>query len=117
MKKAHPQVEQLKITLRHFGAEFVEEYRFHPVRMWRFDLAIVDRKIAIEYHGHSGFIGGKASGHSTIKGLSNDCEKLTQAMLLGWRMLAFTALHFRESERQKHKLQNPYEVLKTILAQ
>ena len=96
-----------------FGAENVKmEYRFHPVRRWRFDYAIPEVKLAVEYHGHAGFVGGKVSGHSTIKGLTNDCEKMNRAHALGWRVLAFTALHFRHTERIKHDLM---DVKSTIL--
>ena len=82
------------------------EYRFHPVRRWRFDYAIPSAKLAIEYQGHAGFVRAGASGHSTIKGLTNDCEKFNQAIVHGWRVISFTALHFRDSERTKHKLQS-----------
>ncbi len=116
MKKAHPQIEHLKILLRSLGVEFMEEYRFHPVRMWRFDLAVPSLKVALEYHGHAGFRGGKVSGHSTIKGLTNDCEKITTAQVMGWRVAAFTALHFRESERISHKLTNPLDTLTALIS-
>jgi len=95
------------------------EHVFHPVRMWRFDYAIPSLKIAIEYHGHAGFIAKRkqaASGHSTIKGLTNDCEKLNNATALGWRVLAFTALHFRAQERKVHKLTAPLEMLRDVAA-
>jgi hypothetical protein len=95
------------LVLRSCGLTPVREHRFHPVRMWRFDLAVLDCKLAIEYHGHSGFQGGKVSGHSTIKGLTNDCEKFNQARLLGWTVLSFTTLHFKENDRQRHKLTSP----------
>ena len=89
-----------------FGAERVEdEWKFHPVRRWRFDYAVPEIKLAVEYHGHAGFVGkGGASGHSSIKGLTNDCEKMNQAITQGWRVLAFTALHFRYDGRMKHNL-------------
>lgn len=115
MKKPHPQIEQLKMILRSLEVEFFEEFRFHPVRMWRFDLAVPSHKIALEYHGHAGFQGGKVSGHSTIKGLTNDCEKITTAQVMGWRVAAFTALHFIESKRVAHKLTNPFETISKLI--
>jgi hypothetical protein len=88
-----------------FGSERVElEYRFHPVRRWRFDYAVPEIRLAVEYHGHAGFVGKGASGHSTIKGLTNDCEKINSAIAAGWRVLAFTALHFKFTDRSKHNL-------------
>jgi len=100
-----------------FGAEMVKtEFVFHPVRKWRFDYAIPEIKLAVEYHGHAGFIRPGASGHSTIKGLTNDCEKVNSAIALGWRVIAFTALHFRYSERVKHNLTGPQETIMNALA-
>lgn len=96
--------ELLEILRGFFGDMVQTEYRFHPVRRWRFDYAVPEAMLAVEYHGHAGFIGGGASGHSSIKGLSNDCEKVNSAIGLGWRVLAFTALHFRDRERDRHKL-------------
>lgn len=108
------------------------EFRFHPVRMWRFDYAIPKLKIAVDYQGHAGFVPLKdehgnlrrddrgkplqaPSGHSTIKGLTNDCEKSNEASAAGWRFFTFTALHFREKDRKEHKLRSPWEVLEAAV--
>ena len=105
-----------------FGdGEVVCEHCFHPVRMWRFDYAIPSIKLAIEYQGHAGFVrkgkdGNPVSGHSSIKGLTNDAEKFNQAHAHGWRVLCFTALHFRLKERQKHKLQTPKDTIMQVIA-
>jgi len=115
MKPGEINKMQILSTLqRIFGAENVVcEHRFAaPLRQWRFDYAIPDAMLAIEYHGHAGFVGGKASGHSTIKGLTNDCEKINVAQSMGWKVLAFTALHFRYEGRKKHKLK---EIETTIM--
>jgi len=99
-----------------FGAENVyNELRFHPVRRWRFDYAVPSSMLAVEYHGHSGFINKSASGHSTIKGLTNDCEKSNQARALGWMVFAFTALHFCPRGRAKHKLTHPEETIRQAI--
>jgi hypothetical protein len=108
-------VDTLDLILRSCGLVPVQEHRFHETRKWRFDLAVPTIKLAIEYHGHSGFTGGEASGHSTIKGLTNDCEKFNQARLLGWTVFAFTTLHFSETDRLKHKLTSPILTIKAWL--
>lgn len=100
-------VDALDLALRACGLSPVREFRFHPSRLWRFDLAVPELLLAVEYHGHAGFVGKGASGHSTIPGLTNDCEKVNQARILGWTVFAFTALHFREKDRLKHKLTSP----------
>lgn len=100
-----------------FGAEMVAaEFRFHPVRRWRFDYAVPEIRLAVEYHGHAGFVGKGVSGHSTIKGLTNDCEKMNSAIAAGWRVLAFTALHFRYSDRTKHNLTDVQTTVMDTLA-
>ena len=111
MKPGAANKHQLLAILRSLFDDVEVEHRFHPARRWRFDYAVPSRMLAFEYHGHSGFVGGRASGHSSIKGLTNDCEKLNQATLLGWRVLAFTALHFRADGRAKHKLSTPLETI------
>ena len=56
------------------------EYRFHPTRRWRFDLAYPDLKIAFECEG-----GVWSRGrHNRGQGFINDCEKYNEAALLGW---------------------------------
>jgi hypothetical protein len=118
MKPGEANKLQLRLFLETlFDKERVQtEYKFHPVRRWRFDYAIPEIKVAVEYHGHAGFIRTGASGHSTIKGLTNDCEKMNAAHALGWRVLAFTALHFTHKDRMKHNLTGPQETVMNLLA-
>tara|TARA_R110000868_G_scaffold51318_4_gene162889 strand:- start:1338 stop:1718 length:381 start_codon:yes stop_codon:yes gene_type:complete len=100
-----------------FGPERVElEWRFHPVRRWRFDYAVPEIKLAVEYAGHAGFIGKGVSGHSTIKGLTNDSEKANSAIAHGWRVLQFTALHFTYKDQVKHKLTPVRETIMNTLS-
>jgi very-short-patch-repair endonuclease len=65
----------------------VKEYRFHQKRRWRFDFAIPQYKIAIEYEG-----GVYSKGrHVRGRGYSNDCEKYNAAQVMGWRVLRYTS--------------------------
>lgn len=66
--------------------EPVREYRFYGRRRWRFDFAWPARLIAVEVQGGT-WTGG---AHSRGKGQRNDCEKLCEALLMGWRVLVFT---------------------------
>ncbi|HAX26171.1 MAG TPA: hypothetical protein DCX80_14215 [Chloroflexi bacterium] len=61
----------------------VTEWRFHPVRRWRFDLAWPDRMLAVEVQGGI-YRGG---GHTSVAGLKRDIEKSNAATMLGWRVL------------------------------
>lgn len=110
--------DQLLLMMKQvFGTSaVVTEHRFHPVRQWRFDYAVPSRRIAVEYQGHGKMSGGSkhVGGHASVKGLSSDAEKFNQAEILGWRVVLFTALHFREDDRRKHKLTSPLETLQAI---
>ena len=63
-----------------------EEFRFHPVRRWRFDFAIPDLKLAIEIEGGSWTQGR----HTRGKGYQGDMGKYNTAQLMGWKILRYT---------------------------
>ena len=72
--------------LQEAGIEFVREYRFHPVRRWRFDFALVGHMLAVEVEG-----GTYARGrHTRGAGYAEDCVKYAEALCLGWRVLRVT---------------------------
>jgi len=77
--------ETLSIHLKANRLEFEREYRFHPVRKWRFDFADPQRKIAVEVEGGI-FTNGR---HSRGSGMRSDMEKYNAATMLGWRVLRF----------------------------
>lgn len=77
-----------------YGINYVTEYRFHSKRRWRFDIAIIERKIAFEYDGLR-FNRGKLVGHGSIKQMQSDREKSNAALLLGWSVYRFMPQHFR----------------------
>lgn len=67
------------------------EVRFHPVRMWRFDCAWPERKVAVECEG-----GAWSNGrHTRGSGYIADMEKYNEATLLGWRVFRFTPQQIR----------------------
>ncbi len=61
------------------------EYRWHPVRKYRADYALVLERVLIEYDGGL-FING---GHSRGKARLYDMAKDRAATLLGWRVLRY----------------------------
>lgn len=67
--------------------QFVREYRGIPGRMFRFDFAFPEDRIAVEIHGGN-WTGGR---HTRGKGFETDLEKKRLAILHGWRVLEFTA--------------------------
>lgn len=59
------------------------EYRFHPTRRWRFDLAWPDQRLAVEVEGGI-WTNGR---HTRGAGMEEDMRKYNAAALLGWRVL------------------------------
>jgi hypothetical protein len=83
---------QIEQHLKYADIQFVCEYQFAPYRKFRFDLAIPDLKIGIEYEG----VISEKSGHTTIKGFTKDCQKYNLAVSLGWSVYRYTALNINE---------------------
>lgn len=69
------------------------QYRFHPIRRWRFDFAWPDKKLAVEIDGGV-WVGGR---HVRGGGFIKDCDKLNEAAALGWRVLRFTSHHLTDA--------------------
>jgi len=64
----------------------IAEYEFHPTRQWRFDVAFPEAKVAIELEG-----GVWSSGrHVRGNGYESDCQKYTEAAILGWKLIRLT---------------------------
>lgn len=83
---------QIEQQLKYADIQFVCEYQFAQKRKFRFDLAIPDLKIGIEYEG----VISEKSGHTTIKGFTKDCQKYNLAVSLGWSVYRYTALNLNE---------------------
>lgn len=66
--------------------EPVEEYRFHPVRRWRFDFAWPEYGVAVEVEGGTWVRGA----HTRGKHFESDCEKYNEAARMKWRVFRFT---------------------------
>lgn len=70
------------------------EYRFHPKRLWRFDIAWPAQKIACEVEGGT-WVQGR---HSRGSGFVKDCEKYNEAQLMGWVVLRVVGDHIKSGE-------------------
>lgn len=88
MKAPSPKSEGCATLALHLRSErigFTQEYRFHPLRKWRFDFALA-KGIAVEVDGGI-WIAGR---HSRGAGMESDFEKCNEGALLGWRVLRFS---------------------------
>lgn len=54
-------------------------------------MAWIDLKVAVEVDGGT-WSGGR---HTTGSGFQADCEKVNEAVLMGWRVLRFTSTHIK----------------------
>lgn len=84
-------VSEMKATLTLLKIPFESEYRFHPVRKFRFDIALVEHKCALEFEG----IVSEKSRHTTITGYTMDTYKYNLAQIEGWKVLRYTALNYK----------------------
>jgi very-short-patch-repair endonuclease len=66
----------------------VSEFRFHPVRRFRFDFAWPDKLVALEVDGGLWLRGG--GRHNRASGFIQDTVKTNLAASLGWRVLRVT---------------------------
>jgi len=73
--------------------EYKRELKFHPKRQWRFDFAWPKYMIAVEIEGGIWLKGKRKSRHLTGQGFTNDIEKYSEAMCLGWTVLRVTPDH------------------------
>lgn len=83
--------------------EPVREFRFDPVRMWRFDFAWPTYQgrtllVALEVEGGV-FMGKDGRGaHATGEAITRDCEKSNAAQLQGWLMIRATTAMVKSGE-------------------
>jgi len=78
----------------------VKEYKFHETRGWRFDLAWVEEKVAVELQGGN----YKNGRHTRAVPLHGEYDKLNAAALGGWAVLLFDTKHLRD----------PYDCLELV---
>ena len=87
-------------VLEDSGLKFIPEFRFHPAREFRFDWALPDLMVAVEYEG----IFSEKSGHTTLSGYTKDVVKYNLATKLGWKVLRYTADNYLEFEADLQEL-------------
>jgi very-short-patch-repair endonuclease len=76
---------------------YVTEYRFHNIRKFRFDVAFLDKKVAVEVEG--GVYRGARGRHTSGVGFTNDCTKLNLATEMGWAILRYTGEQMKQDPK------------------
>jgi len=120
---------ELLVQIKNAGLpEPTQEYRFHPVRLWRLDFAYPEKKIAIEVDGGGWgrpvvcnrchqtvmrYVNGRSypvregGRHHTAKGSEADNEKKNALAEMGWRVVTYNPSHIKDGSA----LQNLRKVL------
>lgn len=91
-KKEPEALRHIKEVLWLLKIDYQTEYQFHPARKFRFDIAIPELKLGIEFEG---LISDK-SRHTTITGYTNDCIKYNLAQSFGWKVYRYTVLNYKD---------------------
>ena len=79
------------------------EQRFDIVRGWRFDLLIPGIPVvALEYEG----LFSEKSGHTTIKGFVDNCDKYNAAAISGILVIRYTAKNWQKVLSDLEKIYN-----------
>lgn len=73
--------------LEGMGMKPIQEYRFHPTRRFRIDIAFPEIKLAIEIEG--GIWRGKFGRHTNPVGFCADMVKYNFLTQFGWRLLRY----------------------------
>jgi hypothetical protein len=81
--------------LNETGYKVEAEYLGIPKRRFRFDWAIPELGLAVEYEGL-----GYKSRHTSTIGYSNDCRKYNLAAINGWMVLRYTSVSYKEAEQE-----------------
>lgn len=109
------EVQKMHWDLKYFCIErkiaFEHEFQFArkdriPTGMkskkYRFDFCLPQYKIGIEYHG----LNSEKSGHTTLTGFTKDTEKSNLAQELGYEILTFTVLNYKNVLQEVIKILN-----------
>ena len=84
----------------HCFAKHLRNEKGHP-RMWRFDFAWPDQKVAAEVDGGRYLVRKNRQGQAVPIGqhmTESDYEKLNTAAILGWRVLRFSPQQIRSGK-------------------
>lgn len=101
-KPLRVEIQLQRALTERIGTRPRREWRFHPTRRWRFDLAFIKEKLAIEIDGNF---------HLRHKQRQSDCEKRNAAIERGWRVLTYPARSVTTKKRMPRIVEQIYRVL------
>jgi very-short-patch-repair endonuclease len=92
--------ETFALHCKAYGLEPQREYKFHPMRRWKFDFCWPDRMVAVEIEGGI-WNGGR---HTSGAGFIKDCEKYNEAARMGYFVFRFDGGAVKRGEAIKFML-------------
>jgi very-short-patch-repair endonuclease len=99
-----PEVQWIAWNLKYWCAEkgirLEKEFRFAKGRRYRADFALPDHWTLIEYQG----LNSAKSSHSTLVGYTKDTERIKIANDLGYRVLYYTVLNYKNVLQDLEKI-------------
>ena len=100
MKKPSREKDFIESVFKKMKLKVIPEYKFVPGRKFRADWFILDKNILVEYEG----LMSKKSRHTTVTGFTNDSTKYNYATVLGYRLLRYTALNYKNINEDLRQL-------------
>jgi hypothetical protein len=85
----------IKSVLEKRGIRYVTEHQFVKTRKFRFDVAVLNYRLAVEYEG----LAFKKTGHTTSDGYTKNTTKYNISALEGWTLLRYTFKNFKDFEQ------------------
>ena len=86
----------IKDALEKANIAYEVEYYFAKPRMFRFDIAVPEMMLAVEYEGLVAT--GKKGGHQTKAGFTSNCTKYNLAAQKGWKLYRYTCRNYKDFE-------------------
>ena len=86
----------IKSMLNTLNMPFEVEYKFLKNRKFKFDIAIPNYMLFIEYEG---MVASGRGGHQTMTGYTKNCEKYNLAAVAGWSGLRYTTMNYKSFDQ------------------
>ena len=95
--KAEPKgLAFIKTLLNTMNVAYEVEYKFLKNRKFRFDIAMPQYMLFVEYEG---MVASGRGGHQTMSGYTKNCEKYNLAAVEGWSGLRYTTMNYKSFEQ------------------
>ena len=86
----------IKTLLNTMNVAYEVEYKFLKNRKFRFDIAMPQYMLFVEYEG---MVASGRGGHQTMSGYTKNCEKYNLAAVEGWSGLRYTTMNYKSFEQ------------------